>query len=282
MTPRLTNLYHRPDNSYIIRIANKTFGEVYRSMNRHVARSHVRRALLSLSLFALLSIPAFSQTLGEITGRVTDASSAGVPGATITSNQPGHQRGPHYRFHRRGRLHVPFCAAGILRRESGTSGLQVRRQQQCRSAGAADRSSGYGAPGGPGERIGRGFRAGGSAAGRKRLGRNRYREQGRNRTAAEWTRVPQPGRACGQRQYAFAVLRPGRLARRRRPRFAVHLGRRTAHHVRLLHARWREQYGPELPHLHRASVDRRDSGVQSPDRHLSRPSLATRRRRSTC
>ena len=53
-------------------------------MNRHVARSHVRRALLSLSLFALLSIPAFSQTLGEITGRVTDASSAGVPGATIT------------------------------------------------------------------------------------------------------------------------------------------------------------------------------------------------------
>ena len=53
-------------------------------MNRHVARGYVRRAFLTFVLFTLCTLPLFSQTLGEITGRVTDASSAGVPAATIT------------------------------------------------------------------------------------------------------------------------------------------------------------------------------------------------------
>src|ERR1700693_4351467 len=36
------------------------------------------------ALVALCATPVFAQTLGEITGRVSDASGAGVPGATIT------------------------------------------------------------------------------------------------------------------------------------------------------------------------------------------------------
>lgn len=48
------------------------------------ARTRVGRAPFLAALLALASLPAFSQTLGEITGRVADASSAGVPGATIT------------------------------------------------------------------------------------------------------------------------------------------------------------------------------------------------------
>src|SRR5262249_54589188 len=39
---------------------------------------------LSLLTFALLSLPLAGQTLGEITGRVSDPSGAGVPGASIT------------------------------------------------------------------------------------------------------------------------------------------------------------------------------------------------------
>jgi hypothetical protein len=53
-------------------------------MSRHVARGYVCLAIFTFVLLTLCSLPAFSQTLGEITGQVTDASSAGVPGATIT------------------------------------------------------------------------------------------------------------------------------------------------------------------------------------------------------
>ena len=52
-------------------------------MSRQVARYRVGYALF---LFALLAfaVPGFSQTLGEITGHVTDPSSAAIPGVTIT------------------------------------------------------------------------------------------------------------------------------------------------------------------------------------------------------
>ena len=53
-------------------------------MTRHVARSQCGRAFLLTAAITLFSLPTFSQTLGEITGRVTDASSAAVPGAAIT------------------------------------------------------------------------------------------------------------------------------------------------------------------------------------------------------
>jgi hypothetical protein len=48
------------------------------------AHTHVGRVCLACAFLAFLSLPAFGQTFGEITGRVTDASSAAVPGATIT------------------------------------------------------------------------------------------------------------------------------------------------------------------------------------------------------
>ena len=53
-------------------------------MNRHVARHGVCRAFFLPALLALSSFPALSQTLGEITGRVTDSSAAAIPGAAIT------------------------------------------------------------------------------------------------------------------------------------------------------------------------------------------------------
>jgi len=53
-------------------------------MGHLVAGPRVSRSFLAGALLALFSVPAFSQTLGEITGRVTDASAAAVPGAAIT------------------------------------------------------------------------------------------------------------------------------------------------------------------------------------------------------
>ena len=53
-------------------------------MSRHVARARVGLAFLLSATFVLFSLPAVSQTLGEVTGRVTDVSSAAVPGAVIT------------------------------------------------------------------------------------------------------------------------------------------------------------------------------------------------------
>ena len=48
----------------------------------------------------------------------------------------------------------------------------------------------------------------------------------------------------------------------------VDRGRGPAHHVRLLHAGWREQYGSRLQHLCRAALPGRHPGVQGPDRCL--------------
>jgi Carboxypeptidase regulatory-like domain/TonB dependent receptor len=52
-------------------------------MTRQVARYRVGHALLPFALLAF-SVPGFSQTLGEITGHVTDPSNAAIPGVTIT------------------------------------------------------------------------------------------------------------------------------------------------------------------------------------------------------
>src|SRR5438046_2662678 len=44
----------------------------------------MRRASLAVTLALVLSLPAFAQTLGTITGEVKDSSGAVVPGATVT------------------------------------------------------------------------------------------------------------------------------------------------------------------------------------------------------
>ncbi|HEV2448693.1 MAG TPA: carboxypeptidase-like regulatory domain-containing protein, partial [Candidatus Sulfopaludibacter sp.] len=53
-------------------------------MRRHLAPGRAPRFFLSCALFALAGLPLFSQTLGQVTGRVTDSSGAAVPAATIT------------------------------------------------------------------------------------------------------------------------------------------------------------------------------------------------------
>jgi len=53
-------------------------------MGHLVVGPRTSRSFLVGAICALFSVPAFSQTLGEITGRVTDPSTAAVPGAAIT------------------------------------------------------------------------------------------------------------------------------------------------------------------------------------------------------
>ena len=53
-------------------------------MFRRGLRGFASCFLLSFATFALLSLPAIAQTLGQITGRITDASGAAVTGADVT------------------------------------------------------------------------------------------------------------------------------------------------------------------------------------------------------
>ncbi len=92
---------------------------------------------------------------------------------------------------------------------------------------------------------------------------------GGQRDATERQKLPVAGCAFVQRQHAVVGIGPGRLAPRRRPRQPGDLGRRPAHHVRLLHARWREQYRSRLQYLYRAAFPRRHPGVQGADGRLS-------------
>src|SRR5260370_37514547 len=48
------------------------------------AHTQVGRVFFVCTFLVFASLPIAGQTFGEITGRVTDASSAAVPGATIT------------------------------------------------------------------------------------------------------------------------------------------------------------------------------------------------------
>ena len=53
-------------------------------MRRHSVRGRASRFFLSGALLALGSLSLFGQTLGQITGRITDASGAAVPGVSVT------------------------------------------------------------------------------------------------------------------------------------------------------------------------------------------------------
>jgi Carboxypeptidase regulatory-like domain len=53
-------------------------------MRCHQVRGFASRCSLLLAVVALNSLPAFSQTLGQVTGRITDASGAAVPAAAVT------------------------------------------------------------------------------------------------------------------------------------------------------------------------------------------------------
>ena len=53
-------------------------------MRCHHVRGFASYLFLSCATFALISPPAFSQTLGQVTGRITDTSGAAVAGASVT------------------------------------------------------------------------------------------------------------------------------------------------------------------------------------------------------
>jgi hypothetical protein len=53
-------------------------------MRRHHVRGRASRLFLFCATFALVTAPVFGQTLGQVTGRITDSSGAAVPGTTIT------------------------------------------------------------------------------------------------------------------------------------------------------------------------------------------------------
>jgi len=53
-------------------------------MRRHHVRGLASRLLWSCAIFALTALPAFSQTLGQVTGRITDATGAAVVAASVT------------------------------------------------------------------------------------------------------------------------------------------------------------------------------------------------------
>src|SRR4051794_10365240 len=46
---------------------------------------------LAVAVSAVLAVPAFAQTFGEITGKVTDASGAAAPGAIVTAVNTGNK-----------------------------------------------------------------------------------------------------------------------------------------------------------------------------------------------
>ena len=53
-------------------------------MRSHHVRGFASRLLLVCAMVALTNLPGFSQTLGQITGRITDFSGAAVAGAPVT------------------------------------------------------------------------------------------------------------------------------------------------------------------------------------------------------
>jgi hypothetical protein len=53
-------------------------------MRSHHVRGFASHLFRSSAILALISLPAFSQTLGQITGRITDSSGAAVAGANVT------------------------------------------------------------------------------------------------------------------------------------------------------------------------------------------------------
>ena len=83
----------------------------------------------------VLSVAGFAQTVGQITGQVTDPSGAIVVGAKVTVTNSQTNVVAHDHDEQRRELLFSRAAARRLQRESGDAGLQgrgARRRGTCR------------------------------------------------------------------------------------------------------------------------------------------------------
>ena len=223
-----------------------------------------------------------AQTFGEITGRVSDASGAAAAGAAVTITNVATNAVRSTITNDSGDYNLPSVPPGAYDvkverqgfKTEATKNVEVQVQQTLR----LDFTLQVG-------QVSESIEVVASAASlqseNSTVGTVIENKEHR-RAAAERAAIPEPGRTGAQHEHAFTGRRPGGIATGRRPRQSVDLGRRAAHHVRLLHARRREQYGSEFQHLRRAAVDRRAAGIQGADRRLSGRVRASRPPRSTC
>ena len=190
------------------------------------SRSSALCALLALSAAAI-----FGQTFGEITGRISDASGAAVPGVTITLTSTSTNAVRTTISTDSGDYTFPSVPPGIyttsrssskaLRPRSATT-LRCRCNRlcawisRCKLARFPNRSRLRRPP----------------ISFRRKTRRSEPSSRTGNRSAsAQWAQLPESGRAVAECEHAFASLRPSGLAPGRRPRQPVDLGRRAAHHV---------------------------------------------------
>ena len=73
---------------------------------------------LGVIVCVFLWTPGYAQTLGTITGEVKDTSGAVIPGATVTAQNVGHQRGPYPEQQRGRSLHISGDASRRLHGQS--------------------------------------------------------------------------------------------------------------------------------------------------------------------
>jgi hypothetical protein len=191
-----------------------------------------------LAAVALLSVTGiFGQTLGEITGRVSDSSGAAVAGAmvTITNTSTNAARS------------TPTTDAGDYSLPSippGTYAVKVERQgfktETSRNVEVQVQQT---------VRLDFTLQVGQISESIEVVAESAQLQsenmtvgtvianQGDRRAAAERPAIPEPGGARAQHKRALAAFGTGWFETGRRPCQPVHLRGRPAHHVRFLHTR---------------------------------------------
>ena len=226
------------------------------------------RTKLFVAIAFLLALPALGQTLGEITGRISDPSGAGIPDAALTLTSISTNAVRHTTTTNDGDYAFPSVPPGVYNVKAEHPGfklltnnnVEVQVQQTVRldltlEVGQITQSVEVAA-------------ASNIVAGGKRDGRHRDQQPEHHGAAAERPRIPEPGGAELQCEHAFARVRPGGVAAGRRSRHPVDLRGRESNLVRLFHARRREQHRLRLQYLRGAAVDRRHPGIQGANRRL--------------
>jgi hypothetical protein len=85
----------------------------------------VIRAALSVCFLAGLGLPAFAQNYGEITGTVTDRSSAVITGATVTVTNAATNVARSVQTNNAGSYSLPFLVPGVYNMQAMQPGFKV-------------------------------------------------------------------------------------------------------------------------------------------------------------